>query len=138
MDDPPEVESATAPAAAAVSSAETSRSCNVVVTMHPSCGSTHEMQLHPDRPDSPLRVIHLMEALAVSSGCPVWRQRLFIGGELLDAEQALNDLAADGALAVEMVPRRGRQRQADPARLQQWAADARARVASEGLKRGGG
>ncbi len=129
MDEQPEPESA------AVSSEETS-SCNVVVTMHPSCGSTHELQLH--RPDSPLLVIHLMEALAVSSGCPVWRQRLFIGGELLDAEQALNDLAADGALAVEMVPRRGRQRQADPARLQQWAADARARVASDGLKRGGG
>jgi hypothetical protein len=34
------------------------------------------------------------------------------------------------------VPRRGRQRQADPVRLQQWAANARARVAAEG--RGGG
>eukprot|EP01043_Picozoa_sp_COSAG02_P007549 COSAG02_NODE_227_length_28153_cov_11.662294_21_plen_142_part_00 len=129
-------------AAAAVSPEET---CHVVVTMHPSCGSpTHELQLQADRgpadgaDSTPLLVMHLMEALAVSSGCPVWRQRLFIGGELLGAGQALSDLAADGVLAVEMVPRRGRQRQADPARLHQWAADARARVAGEGLKRGGG
>jgi hypothetical protein len=62
------------------------------------------------------------------------------GGELLKSEQPLSKLAtADGTLSVEMVPRRGRQRQADPARLQQWAAEARARVAGEdGLKQGGG
>jgi hypothetical protein len=80
----------------------------------------------------------LMEAIAARSGFPVWRQRLFLGGELLSAEQSLGELASQTGvpLEVELVPRRGRQRQADPVRLQQWAANARARVAAEG--RGGG
>ena len=128
---------------------------DVVVTLHPSCGASHELRLEPSsgvddggggggggggarQAPPPLLVGDLMEAIAARSGFPVWRQRLFLGGELLSAEQSLGELASQTGvpLEVELVPRRGRQRQADPVRLQQWAANARARVAAEG--RGGG
>ena len=116
---------------------------DVLVTMHPSCSTSHEVRLEQAPPAAeaeaePLLVEHLMAALAVQTDIPVWRQRLFHGGEMLEPGTPLAALPlapadgeAGGTLTVELVPRRPRQRQADPARLQQWAAGARARVAAD-------
>ena len=99
----------------------------VTVNTHPSLGTgPHELHAGDDA-----CIVDLQELLLVAgSGIPIWRQRLFHGQEQLAPEQPLAELAEEGrALVLELVPRRGRQRQASPARLRQLAAQARASIA---------
>ena len=98
----------------------------VTVNTHPSLGTgPHELHAGDN-----FRIEDLQELLVAGSGVPIWRQRLFHGQEQLAPEQPLAELAEEGgALVLELVPRRGRQRQASPERLRQLAAQARASIA---------